>query len=278
MTCISLPIFHYAAAAIRLVTASTLHSHFGPKYEQLRKLLVPSHSTSPTIFAMSDTTHSPAPGECQSQPKIPTTKDRHCPYCHQAFTSSSLGRHLDLYIKLKNPKPPDGIHNVEEIRRIRGNITRRQVRTPSGKKNQLAPTQTPGHDMHDRNRSMTIDTSTTPNGLSRSHLEGQGVAIRSPSSGEGSQSAKYSWQLNKLNWVSTGVINGLPPRNDPLQKTNSATQTQNRSSSADVISGLGPSLREAEREMQTRLLEQIDRGKAADLALKEVLDSINDAK
>lgn len=55
-------------------------------------------------------------------------KDKNCPYCGQAFTSSSLGRHLDLYIKSKNPKAPDGIHNVDEIRRIRGSITRRQPR------------------------------------------------------------------------------------------------------------------------------------------------------
>jgi len=231
---------------------------------------------------MSDTTHSPAPGETssQSQPKIAAPKDRHCPFCHQAFTSSSLGRHLDLYIKLKNPKPPDGIHNVEEIRRIRGNITRRQARTPSGKKSQPAPTPTAASNgMQDRDRSMTIDTqSPVHTALTRSNLEAQGAAIRSPSSAEGSQSTKYTWQLNKLNWVSTGVINDLPPRDDPLQRTNSATQAQKRKSSPDVVSGLGSSLREAEREMQVRLMEQIDRGKATDLALKEVLNSINDAK
>lgn len=56
------------------------------------------------------------------------SKDKNCPYCGQAFTSSSLGRHLDLYIKNKNPKAPDGIHNVDEIRRLRGSITRRQPR------------------------------------------------------------------------------------------------------------------------------------------------------
>jgi len=55
-------------------------------------------------------------------------KDKHCPYCGQSFTSSSLGRHLDLYIKNKNPKAPDGLHNVEEIRKLRSSITRRQPR------------------------------------------------------------------------------------------------------------------------------------------------------
>ena len=55
-----------------------------------------------------------------------TAKDKECQYCHQAFTSSSLGRHLDQYLFKKKP---DGIHDVEEIRRIRSSITRRQART-----------------------------------------------------------------------------------------------------------------------------------------------------
>ncbi|KAI9851361.1 MAG: hypothetical protein M1838_003917 [Thelocarpon superellum] len=59
-------------------------------------------------------------------------KDKKCPYCNQAFTSSSLGRHLDLYIKDKNPKPPDGVHDIEAIRKARGGITRRQARTSRG--------------------------------------------------------------------------------------------------------------------------------------------------
>ncbi|KAF3761718.1 hypothetical protein M406DRAFT_342452 [Cryphonectria parasitica EP155] len=62
----------------------------------------------------------------ESTTKAP--KDKICAYCRQAFTSSSLGRHLDLYIKEKNPKAPDGIHNVDEIRKLRGSITRRQPR------------------------------------------------------------------------------------------------------------------------------------------------------
>ncbi|KAM7204920.1 hypothetical protein V8F20_003382 [Naviculisporaceae sp. PSN 640] len=55
-------------------------------------------------------------------------KDKKCPYCKQAFTSSSLGRHLDLFIKEKNPKPPDGVHDVEDIRKTRSAITRRRQR------------------------------------------------------------------------------------------------------------------------------------------------------
>ncbi|KAJ5081632.1 hypothetical protein NUU61_009896 [Penicillium alfredii] len=46
----------------------------------------------------------------------PALKDRKCQYCQQAFTSSSLGRHLDQFLFKKKP---DGVHDVEEIRRIR---------------------------------------------------------------------------------------------------------------------------------------------------------------
>ncbi|RMZ92620.1 hypothetical protein DV736_g171, partial [Chaetothyriales sp. CBS 134916] len=61
--------------------------------------------------------------------KTPTIKDKTCQYCHQQFTSSSLGRHLDQFIFKKKP---DGIHNVDEIKALRGGITRRTAR--SGKK------------------------------------------------------------------------------------------------------------------------------------------------
>ncbi|KAG6125402.1 hypothetical protein E4U38_007715 [Claviceps purpurea] len=64
--------------------------------------------------------------------KTSAPKDKNCPFCGQAFTSSSLGRHLDLYIKEKNPKPADGVHDVEAIRKLRGGITRRQARGSIG--------------------------------------------------------------------------------------------------------------------------------------------------
>ena len=53
-----------------------------------------------------------------TEPQLKAAKDKNCPFCGQAFTSSSLGRHLDLYIRAKNPKAPDGIHIVEEIRKL----------------------------------------------------------------------------------------------------------------------------------------------------------------
>ncbi|EPE02994.1 hypothetical protein F503_08871 [Ophiostoma piceae UAMH 11346] len=70
-------------------------------------------------------------------------KDKNCPYCAQAFTSSSLGRHLDLYIKPRNPKKPDGIHDVDEIRRTRGGVTRRQPKGSVGRRQTSTPAGTP---------------------------------------------------------------------------------------------------------------------------------------
>ncbi|KAI5285467.1 hypothetical protein KEM54_000539 [Ascosphaera aggregata] len=60
--------------------------------------------------------------------RTPVAKDKHCVYCHMAFTSSALGRHYDQFLFKKKP---DGVHNVEEIRQMRSNITRRTARTSS---------------------------------------------------------------------------------------------------------------------------------------------------
>ena len=56
-------------------------------------------------------------------------KNKECPFCGDHFTSSSLDWHLDLYIKDKNPKKYDGVHDVEEIRRLRASVTRSQPRS-----------------------------------------------------------------------------------------------------------------------------------------------------
>ncbi|KAG5933485.1 hypothetical protein E4U53_000981, partial [Claviceps sorghi] len=75
--------------------------------------------------------------------KTNTPKDKNCPFCGQAFTSSSLGRHLDLYIKEKNPKPSDGVHDVEAIKKLRGGITRRQARGSVGARKDSTPARRP---------------------------------------------------------------------------------------------------------------------------------------
>jgi hypothetical protein len=94
-------------------------------------------------FAVSSVLFSPKTDEwqhvdMQQQPmtsnKAGAPKDKACPFCRQQFTSSSQGRHLDLYIKEKNPMQPDGVHDVDEIRKLRGRITRKQPRNSTSKR------------------------------------------------------------------------------------------------------------------------------------------------
>ena len=176
--------------------------------------------------------------------KHPSVKDKQCPFCQQDFTSSSLGRHLDLYIREKNAKPPDDVHNVEEIRKIRGGITRRQARSSK------------------RNGSTTSSTKATP-------LREQ----RSPSAQKAYSSAitdetgpiKTFW--NTANWQATGVINDLPPTPREDQGAHFQRRTPSR----------GASIKEELTRRQTGL-EERDRGRAAELALKEILESVKAAK
>ena len=118
--------------------------------------------------------------------KAAMVKEKQCPYCGHPFTSSSLGRHLDQYLFKKRP---DGIHNVEEIQRLRGGITRRTARRSVGTK-------------HDRERSEAIyDPSKTVRPTSPiTAFDRLNVA---PADGVGTVS-------DTPNWRSTGVINDIP--------------------------------------------------------------------
>lgn len=182
------------------------------------------------------------PGSSAS--KNPAVKDKECPYCHQAFTSSSLGRHLDLYIKDKNAKPPDDLHNIEEIRRMRGNVTRRQARASASKREGSTPSSSKPTPFRDQR------SPSTQGGYANVQLS-EGAPVRTV--------------LNRLNWQSTGVINDLPPvsRED------------------DLPFGRRPSRRISVKEEivhKRNALEERDRARAAELALQEVLGSVKAAK
>lgn len=181
------------------------------------------------------------PGSSAS--KTPAAKDKECPYCHQAFTSSSLGRHLDLYIKDKNAKPPDELHNVEEIRRMRGNVTRRQARASTGKRDGSTPS----------------SSKPTPFRDQRSSSMQGGFANVQHSDG-----APVRTVLNRPNWQSTGVINNLPPvsREDgsPFGKRSS----KRISVKEEIVH-------------KQNALEERDRAQAAEMALQEVLGSVKAA-
>ncbi|KAI2935622.1 hypothetical protein CBS147321_8903 [Aspergillus niger] len=170
-----------------------------------------------------------------SAAKNPALKDRKCQYCHQAFTSSSLGRHLDQFLFKKKP---DGIHDVEEIRRIRSGITRRQARTSSGRRD--TPERTTGKGQQD---------SYTPG-----------------DSGSKSRDGAYRMMFNTPTWHATGVINDIP----------NPSQSQDNSSSHSRIapsqSRTGP-LSFPDRGGSNNP----DTMRALELALREVLDNIKAA-
>lgn len=167
-----------------------------------------------------------------------SAKDRKCQYCDQAFTSSSLGRHLDQFLFKKKP---DGIHDVEEIRRIRSGITRRQARTASGKRDD-SPDSTP--------KKGPLDTYATGESSSKS------------------RDAPVRMMFNTPTWHATGVINDIPNPNPsrPLEGPR-ATPSQSRSASLQL----------PDYASRGATANNPDTMKALELALREVLDNIKAA-
>lgn len=203
----------------------------------------------------------------QNNTKAP--KDRSCPFCGQAFTSSSLGRHLDLYIKPKNPKPADGVHDVEEIKKIRGGITRRQPRTSL--KNEAGG----------RNGSGTRDNSNTPGhtGGRHTHTDSSVVAdspVVSPVNADKIDSGQTL--LNHANWQATGVINNLPPRAPSRNDAQPSGQAQRIHEMRRDTAGNKVQRPEYGDEGMWKLQEAAELGRAAEMALREVLGSLEAAQ
>lgn len=183
-------------------------------------------------------------------------KDKNCPYCGQAFTSSSLGRHLDLYIKNKNPKAPDGIHDVDEIRRIRGNITRRQPRGGA------------------RRDTSAIGGSQSGSKRSPGASDTDSVSARSPGTPtEALSTTNITRELaaHSARMETTGVINDVPDAgdgnagSDATQRLNSQRVLNRQSMKSSV-------------EIRQRVQDALDTAKAAELALREMISSWRAAK
>ena len=192
-----------------------------------------------------------------------TPKDKPCPFCHQPFTSSSLGRHLDLYIKPKNPKPADGIHNLEQIKLMRQGITRRQARTSlkAREEKEEVPGDTPDPDLDPKRWH-------ADNSRDGSRTSGPGRQLTGKSAEVGSGLvAKEGVQtmLNMSNWQGTGVINDIPSH---APEPRSSVATPNAY----------PHERTYERDVVGHEAEELELGRAAQYALREVLDSIEAAK
>jgi hypothetical protein len=200
------------------------------------------------LLTMAEPAQAPTPGSATNTPqgKSPAPKDKNCPFCHQPFTSSSLGRHLDLYIKEKNPKPPDGVHIIEEIRKLRGNITRRQARHSSAKREGSTPAPT---------------SSTQP------PQDAQGSPAATRSVAESLAPERVGMRFNgELPWHVTGVIR------DTSKPLKSVGRLDTRRESAKRYYAKNGA------EKKQKMMEARDSARAAELALKEVLGSIKAAK
>ncbi|KAL6230471.1 hypothetical protein BDW75DRAFT_222585 [Aspergillus navahoensis] len=181
-----------------------------------------------------DTPEDSGPGEeTQTQgtsSKNQALKDRKCQYCNQAFTSSSLGRHLDQFLFKKKP---DGIHDVEEIRRIRSGITRRQARTSTGKRE------------------------TPDRGMAKGSLG-------SVHGGESGGKGPIRMMFNTPTWHATGVINDIP---NPSQLQDQATSrfVASRGSFAPTDFGRSSATTNPDtvRALELALREVLDNIKAA---------------
>ncbi|OKL61074.1 hypothetical protein UA08_03476 [Talaromyces atroroseus] len=163
-------------------------------------------------------------------------KDKECQYCHQAFTSSSLGRHLDQYLFKKKP---DGIHDVDEIRRIRSSITRRQARTS--------------------NKHESPDV-----GVRKGHND-------SPDGGAHDPAARLRdtprFLFNTPSWHATGVINDLPE--STTQDVVNSSRTPMPQPQTVATSSLDYTRNSKAKDADTV--------RALELALQEVLDNIRAA-
>ena len=172
-------------------------------------------------------------------PKVPAVKDKTCPFCHLPFTSSSLGRHLDQYLFKKKP---DGVHDVDEIRRLRSGITRRQARHSSKHEG----------DQHSLAKSSPAPTAPSPSVTTAT------IPNLNPAPPEG-----YMTHLNQLNWQSTGVINGIPgspafaiPQQVPASLKRNLAKIETPAKPADTS----------------------ETARALELALREVLDNVRAAQ
>ena len=195
-------------------------------------------------------------------PKLGAAKDKNCPYCGQAFTSSSLGRHLDLYIKEKNARAPDGIHDVEAIRNLRASITRRQPRGSIGsRRDDGTPARTP--------RRGPPTTEPTP-----------AAESESPSTPSIPKDGTYvvDSTLSKFpflpRWEATGVINDIPAAK-PTWATESGQEATRRPSQRTVSK---QTMQKAQFDAKQKLADAMDTARAAELALREILGSWRSAK
>jgi hypothetical protein len=195
----------------------------------------------------------PSKGDAESASPYQARKDKACPFCNKPFTSSSLGRHLDLWIKEKNPKPEDGIHDVEQIRKLRGAVTRRQQKKSLGSR---------------RYSSTSVGTSAaTPIPASRRSPTAADHGNLGSSSSARKDSAPAIPGFNVHNFAVTGVINDI--------ESGEAHSGSNRAPDAVARQIKGSQL---SVDVARKIQDAEDTARAAELALREMIHAWRAAK
>ncbi|TGO59287.1 hypothetical protein BCON_0046g00310 [Botryotinia convoluta] len=209
-------------------------------------------------------------------------KDKNCPFCHQAFTSSSLGRHLDLYIKEKNPKAADGIHSVDEIRKLRGGITRRQPRNSTSRREDSTPAGTPGgSERGNSNNDSDMVGSDSPSLRRDDGAAMNMMCISRGVPGQTLSSRRPNFVVNGGTWESTGVMNHIPQaRNGETARSWDGDESRDGSRRSDGRnrSVSKQMLAKTTFEQKQKMMEALDNAKAAELALREILGGVRAAK
>jgi hypothetical protein len=195
---------------------------------------------------MADPAAAATPRSASESHQLKAAKDKSCPFCGQHFTSSSLGRHLDLYIRHKNPKPADGKHVVEEIKKIRGGITRRQTKTPI--KREL------GTPVSNSRQSIAEDGASPANAQSPGEDDDSMV-----------ESVTSKQAFKDVVWQPLGAGNGQP-------SCTLGTKTP------DVRRDVSRHTQKVDLDQRQKLSEEAETAKATEMALRELLKSVGEAK
>jgi hypothetical protein len=230
----------------------TLATGFGTSSSTFQEApLYDARLSQPAARTMSET---PSKGDVESASPYQARKDKPCPFCNKPFTSSSLGRHLDLWIKEKNPKQEDGVHDVEQIRKMRGAVTRRQQKKSLGS----------------RRYSSTSDATSaaTPVATSRrSPTASEHVNSTASSLARKDSGAPAIPGFNVHNFAVTGVINNI--ENDAVPSTaNPAREIVTQQSRVSQLN----------MDMARKIQDADDTARAAELALREMVSSWRAAK
>jgi hypothetical protein len=187
----------------------------------------------------------------QAATKGAAVKDKECQYCHQHFTSSSLGRHLDQFI---SKKKPDGVHDVDEIRRLRGGITRRTARGARKDKNNEHEDVNSSHASPAPGYGLGPQPGTLiSSAVELNHVPPGGIHVR----------------MNRMNWQATGVITDPSTLDSPvIAAPPTPTAVASPSALKRSFSVYAQDLNPAQNTEHSRALE---------LSLREVLDSLRAA-